>query len=350
MAVGRSTDDGCSVHVGGGRRGPGDGLLPPRGRPPRRPVPRRDPDGGEPQRARRRDEARRAGAPAAAHRRGRARPEHPVETVAELWDGEGKGLDVLGLLPGAAATPGCCWATSARASGCRWSGTPSPAPRPGSTRSCPAPTPASQTEWAADWYPDATALLLHGETRGRGVLYRYDLATGTLEALTGGPGSVSGASVLPDGTVEYTWSSAAESGQVRALDGSVVLTPPGAAPARLGARARRVRRVPRRDGARAPRPAGAGGLAAGGARAAGDRVHRARRPDGPRPGHLRRRPGDVGRPRLRRGAGQLPRLHRLRRRLAGRHHRPARPGGARGRRRGAGPPRRRRPRRPAPGA
>ena len=86
-------------------------------------------------------------------------------------------------------------------------------------------------ELAADFTPDATALLVWHTHAARTRLHRYDLASGALIALPTAPGCVGSADVRPDGTVEYSCSSAAEPPTVRALhpDGTdrVLLTPPG---------------------------------------------------------------------------------------------------------------------------
>jgi dipeptidyl aminopeptidase/acylaminoacyl peptidase len=86
-------------------------------------------------------------------------------------------------------------------------------------------------EVSADWYPDAGALLVAQFHQGRSSLYRYDLSNGDLSPLDTPPGRIGGAGVRPDGTVEYSWSSAAQPTAVRARtsDGtdSVLLEPPG---------------------------------------------------------------------------------------------------------------------------
>jgi len=89
-------------------------------------------------------------------------------------------------------------------------------------------------ELVADFYPDGDALLVAHVHAARTRLYRYDLSSGGLAELPAAPGSVGSAEVRPDGTVEYTSSSAAEPPAVRALheDGTdrVLLTPPGPPP------------------------------------------------------------------------------------------------------------------------
>ena len=86
-------------------------------------------------------------------------------------------------------------------------------------------------EVVAGWYPDARALLVVHFHQGRSSLHRYDLATGELSSLDTPPGRIGGAGVRPDGTVEYSWSSAAQPTAVRARtaggEDSVLLEPPG---------------------------------------------------------------------------------------------------------------------------
>ncbi|MGW5094166.1 prolyl oligopeptidase family serine peptidase [Streptomyces nodosus] len=80
---------------------------------------------------------------------------------------------------------------------------------------------------AAEWYPDGSALLVVHGFEARSELFRYDLATRELLRVPTPPGTVSGATARPDGTVEYLWSSAAEPPVVRSTSGEVVLDPPG---------------------------------------------------------------------------------------------------------------------------
>ncbi|MBW3639220.1 MAG: prolyl oligopeptidase family serine peptidase [Actinobacteria bacterium] len=83
----------------------------------------------------------------------------------------------------------------------------------------------------ADWYPDASALLLRAESRGRSTLHRLPLtggaADGSVERLPTPVGTVNDATARPDGSVEFSWSSAAEPTVVRSTAGAVVLAPPG---------------------------------------------------------------------------------------------------------------------------
>jgi dienelactone hydrolase len=55
----------------------------------------------------------------------------------------------------------------------------------------------------ADWWPDATALLLLQLVDGRHRLHRYDLASGEVTALDHEAGSITAAAVRPDGAVWY---------------------------------------------------------------------------------------------------------------------------------------------------
>ncbi len=109
-------------------------------------------------------------------------------------------------------------------------------------------------EVAADFAPDATFLLVWHTHAARTRLYRYDLDSGALTELPVAPGCVGSAQVRPDGTVEYTCSSAAEPASVRALhpDGTdrVLVALPGRAGAGLGPG----RGPVGRGGARAGRP------------------------------------------------------------------------------------------------
>ncbi|MEU6279594.1 prolyl oligopeptidase family serine peptidase [Streptomyces sp. NPDC047028] len=82
---------------------------------------------------------------------------------------------------------------------------------------------------SAEWCPDGASLLVAHSYEARSELYRYDLAGAELVRVPTPPGSVSGATARPDGSVEYLWSSAAEPPAVRSTAGGVVLDPPGMA-------------------------------------------------------------------------------------------------------------------------
>jgi dienelactone hydrolase/Tol biopolymer transport system component len=86
-------------------------------------------------------------------------------------------------------------------------------------------------EIEADFYPDGRHLLVWHTHAARTRLHRYDLDTGELTELPVAPGCIGSAEVRPDGTVEYTCSSAADPSAVRTLhpDGTdrVLVTAPG---------------------------------------------------------------------------------------------------------------------------
>jgi dipeptidyl aminopeptidase/acylaminoacyl peptidase len=149
--------------------------------------------------------------------------EEAVESVANKWDGPGKGLDALAFAP-LAGDPRLLvlherrgkeelliWDVDADTE------TEIVLDLPG--------------EVAADWYPDGRALLVVHTHESRTTAHRYDIDTGTLSTLEIPVGTIGSARVRPDGTVEYSWSSAAHPPVVRALSPGgtdrVLLEPPG---------------------------------------------------------------------------------------------------------------------------
>ncbi|HEY0500532.1 MAG TPA: prolyl oligopeptidase family serine peptidase [Kutzneria sp.] len=85
-------------------------------------------------------------------------------------------------------------------------------------------------ELAADWYQDGQALLVVHSYRSRTTLHRYDIASGGLSTLDTPKGTIGGAGARPDGSVEYSWSSAEHPSAVRVLTAEgdrVLLQPPG---------------------------------------------------------------------------------------------------------------------------
>ncbi len=144
-------------------------------------------------------------------------------TVAEKWDGHGLGLDVLGFSP-VEGDPRLLLSHERRG-----------------REELLVWDVEADAEWEldlglpgevdADWYPDGGSLLVVHTHSARSTLHRYDLTTGQLSRVDTAVGSVGGAGVRPDGTVEYSWSSAADPPAVRALhpDGTdrVLLRPPG---------------------------------------------------------------------------------------------------------------------------
>jgi dienelactone hydrolase len=141
-------------------------------------------------------------------------------TVWERWDGEGLGLSAVGFSP--VAGDERLLAVHERA------GRPLPFvvdPRTGQETH---PDLSSlEGDLDADWYADGSALLVSAEARGRSTLHRVTLA-GERTPLQTPPGTIGSATARPDGSVEYSWSSAAEPPVVRSTSGGVVLAAPGA--------------------------------------------------------------------------------------------------------------------------
>ncbi|MEE1930224.1 prolyl oligopeptidase family serine peptidase [Streptomyces sp. TRM 70351] len=151
-------------------------------------------------------------------------------TVAELDDTEGGtrelGLSVLGFAPAAGDTR---LLVGHQRRG-RWE----PMVWDPVTGETSEPAIGLPGDVSAEWYPDGGALLVVHSHHARSELWRHDLADGTLTRVETPPGTVSGATARPDGSVEYLWSSAAEPPAVRSTRGGVVLDPPGpAAPGSL---------------------------------------------------------------------------------------------------------------------
>jgi len=142
-------------------------------------------------------------------------------TLADLWDGPGKGLEGVDFSP-VEGDPRVL-AVHERSGPRRpllWN------PATGEERAFDPDLPG---EVEADWYADASALLLRHDHRGRSELYRQPLDGGPLERLDTPAGTVMGATARPGGEVEFLWSSAAEPSQVRAVGGSAALLPPAVA-------------------------------------------------------------------------------------------------------------------------
>lgn len=131
------------------------------------------------------------------------------KTVAEKWDGSGKGLEVLGFAPlDGDARLLLAHERRGRQELLIWDVTTD------TEIELALDLPG---EVVADWYPDGTALLIEHQYAARSTLHRYELATRKLTTLDIPPGTIGGAAVRPDGTVEYAWSCAAEPPSIRAL-------------------------------------------------------------------------------------------------------------------------------------
>lgn len=140
-------------------------------------------------------------------------------TVADLWDGPGKGLYGIAFAPvDGDSRLLMVHERRGRTEPMIWD------PRCGEQQEIKTDLPG---EIGADWYPDGSALLISHSHHARDELYRYDLATGTLHRIDTPRGVIGAATARPDGTIEYSWSSAAEPPVIRSTSGRVVLTPPG---------------------------------------------------------------------------------------------------------------------------
>jgi dipeptidyl aminopeptidase/acylaminoacyl peptidase len=153
------------------------------------------------------------------------------EVVADLWDGEGSGVDVTAVSP----VPGDSRVAIERDR----TGIHRPAiwdPATGQVDDLPVDLPGEVQ--VLGWWPDAGALLLGHTYMGRDELYRVEPSGDHIERIEHPPGTVGGAAVRPDGTIWYRWSSGANPPAVRAVGAprgrsqidqgdQVVLEPPG---------------------------------------------------------------------------------------------------------------------------
>ncbi len=140
--------------------------------------------------------------------------------VADLWDGAGLGLSVLGFSP-VQGDPRLL-AVHER------TGRPRPFLwDPSTGQETELPLDDLPGDLAADWYEDGSALLVLSEHAARSTLHRLDLATGHLTELPTPRGTVGGATTRPDGTVEFSWSDAASPPVIRSTSGEVVLAAAG---------------------------------------------------------------------------------------------------------------------------
>ncbi|HEY6102245.1 MAG TPA: alpha/beta fold hydrolase [bacterium] len=98
--------------------------------------------------------------------------------------------------------------------------------RSGRTTEIPLDLPG---EVDAGWYPDASALLIAHDFRGRSELFRLSLSDLALTRIETPRGTIIAARVHPDGNIWHLWSSAAQPTEVRA--GGEVLLRSGGEPA-----------------------------------------------------------------------------------------------------------------------
>jgi dienelactone hydrolase len=149
-----------------------------------------------------------------------------VSTVADLWDGPGKGLHPAGFSP--VTGDSRLLVVHERA------GTPALLvwdPVAGTQSDVPVDAPGEVTD--AEWWPDGRSVLVALDHHARTTLVRVDLDAGTTTPVGPRTGTVTSSSVRDDGSVWATWSSAAQPSTVRVLTsgatdaGDVLLRAPG---------------------------------------------------------------------------------------------------------------------------
>jgi dienelactone hydrolase len=141
-------------------------------------------------------------------------------TVAELWDGPGKGVDPAGFAP----IPGdtrllVLHERAGRGELLVWD------VATGEQRELA--LPVSGQVAGADWFDDGTHLLVAVDHEARTRLFRVKPAADEWEPIGQHAGCALGATARPGGDVWTLWSSAAQPPTVRNLAGDVVLPPPG---------------------------------------------------------------------------------------------------------------------------
>lgn len=141
------------------------------------------------------------------------------EVVGDLWDGEGRGLHGVDFSPDSSTVLALH----------ELGGRPEPLLWHLETGTVSRPTVPLAGDLSATFTVDGSALVVVAEARGRATLHQVSLDGAEITDLVAGEGTVTDATPRPDGTVEYSWSSAAAPSVIRSTDGSVVLTPPGPA-------------------------------------------------------------------------------------------------------------------------
>ncbi|MBT0767318.1 S9 family peptidase [Kineosporia sp. J2-2] len=141
-------------------------------------------------------------------------------TVADLWDGAGKSLEPLGFAP-VVGDPRLLVLHERRGRGelLIWDVVS------GTETAVNLDVPGEISE--AQWYRDASALLVSVDHEARTRLYTISLISLATEAVGPTAGTVMEATTRPGGAVWTLWSSAELPPAVRDLDGAVVLAPPG---------------------------------------------------------------------------------------------------------------------------
>jgi dienelactone hydrolase len=140
--------------------------------------------------------------------------------VADLWDGDGKGLEALEFAP-VAGDPRLLvqHERHGRQELLIWD------VETGEQTEITLDLPGEVA--SAEWFRDASALLVAVDHEARTRLVRVDLPSQVATPVGPGDGSVLSATTRPGGDVWLLWSSAATPPAVRSLTGELVLSPPG---------------------------------------------------------------------------------------------------------------------------
>ncbi len=143
-------------------------------------------------------------------------------SVADLYDGEGLGLDPLAFSP-VAGDQRLLVRHERRGRGelLLWDAVS------GAQTELPLEVPGEISD--AEWFQDGGSLLVSVDHEARTRLYRLDLETMTSTPVGPVDGTVLSACTRPDGDVWVLWSSAAMPPAVRTLGGRLVLSAPGTA-------------------------------------------------------------------------------------------------------------------------
>jgi dienelactone hydrolase len=143
-------------------------------------------------------------------------------SVADLWDGPGKGLDPLGFSP-VLGDPRMLVLHERRGRGelLIWDVVA------GTQTELELDLPGEISD--AQWFQDGSAVLISVDHEARNRLYKIEPSTMATTPVGPVEGTVLSASTRPDGDIWVLWSSAAMPPAVRNLAGEVVLTAPGGA-------------------------------------------------------------------------------------------------------------------------